>query len=55
MDKIKGALIAAQGWAIEIAAHVVAVWLSATRWISAHPHWALLTFIAAFGIAVMFR
>jgi hypothetical protein len=39
---------------IDGAAHVFAVWLSVTRWISAHPHWALFTFIAAFGIAVKF-
>jgi hypothetical protein len=52
--KIKQALVAAQGYAVEGAAHVVAVWLTAARWVSAHPHWALLTFIAAFGIAVKF-
>lgn len=54
MDKIKSALIAAQVWTIEIAAHVFAVWLSAARWISQHPHWALLIGITAFAIAVKF-
>lgn len=37
-----------------VIAHVVALWLSAARWISAHPHWALLIAITAFAIAVKF-
>lgn len=54
MDKIRDALMAAQGWVIDAAAHVLAVWLSAARWVSAHPHWSLLIAITAFGIAVKF-
>jgi hypothetical protein len=54
MKKIGDALAWARGWIVEIAAHAFAIWLSAARWISAHPHWALLVGITAFAIAVKF-
>lgn len=44
--KIKEALIVAQGYAVEGAAHVLAVWLTAARWIKESPHWTLVILIA---------
>lgn len=44
--KIKEALIRAQEFAIDGAAHVLAVWLTAARWIKESPNWTLLILLA---------